>query len=146
MLLFPAGKSPSVPGGYQLYLYLEQATLTPHTASVVAQLVAGMCGVTGQWYRGLGQDLTDCSYLGLTVPSLSLQLVMMVTSRQGRLLYLGVAEQGGVAGYQVPLVRCRGEGGPVASRLVGRGGQVERGGGGGVLVVYLLFLVGCMIM
>ena len=122
---------------------MSQATLTPHTDSVVAQLMAGMCGVTGQWYRGLGQDLTDCSYLGLTVPSLSLQLVMMVTSRQGRLLYLGVAEQVGVAGYQVPLVRCRGEGGPVASRLVGRGGQVEKGRGGKMMVMFLLCLVAC---
>ena len=126
---------------YHLYLRVEQASLTPLTGEMVAQLSHAVCGTGVQWYRGQGQDITSCPYLGITVPSLTHHLVTMVGSR----MFLGLAaEPRSVVGlYSQPLVRCRGEEeGPVVGMLVGRGGcqTLREEGKRLILLVFMCFL------
>ena len=139
------GLPPSPPGVqnylYHLYLAVSQAMLTPNTVQMVSQLAASRCTGVGQWYRGMGQRITHCPHLGLSVPSLKHQMVIIMENR----MFLGMAEgEGRVANVQPPLVRCRGEeGGPVVSELVGRGGEGERKNGT-IMTLFVIHLFLCL--
>ena len=144
LYIISAGQSPSVEGEYNLYLEVQHASLTPHTVEMVRELVASRCRGTAHWYIRLAQHLSDCPYLGITVPSITMELIMIVKRRrEGRVMYL-TGGKGRDSGYQAPLVRCMGEEaerGPRTRSLVERGGQGGRCGGSGLLIGLLSYIV-----
>ena len=113
-----------MPGGFNLDFNLEQASVTADSEQMVSELNSSPCG-GGGWSLSVAQDLTmagGCSNIGLTVPSLSLELVKLEMNQVGSIgLYLGQPSTDRTRGmdrgrlyngdrstaYQPRMVRCR---------------------------------------
>ena len=87
----PGGRSLVVPGGWQLDLNLLNATVTPESDQMTAELSTSGCGTT-PWKTREPQELKfGCSAIGLKVPANTKELARIEESPNGLILLLGLA-------------------------------------------------------
>ena len=80
-----------VPGGWQLNLNLLNATVTPESGQMTAELSTSGCGTT-PWKIGESQELKfGCSAIGLKVPANTKELARIEESPNGLVLLLGIS-------------------------------------------------------
>ena len=88
-----AGRSGRVPGAANIDFLLTKAAVRPQSQQILSQLNSSTCGLQELWELDDYQDVTaqgGCSELGLTVPSLSLEIIKVELSKQANLeLFLG---------------------------------------------------------
>ena len=87
----PGGRSLVVPGGWQLDLNLLNATVTPESDQMTAELSTSGCGTT-PWKIREPQELKfGCSAIGLKVPANTKELARIEESPNGLILLLGLS-------------------------------------------------------
>ena len=85
------GRSPVVPGGWQLHLQILNSTVTPESEQMTAELSTSGCGKT-PWKIRESQELKfGCSALGLKVPANTMELARIEDSPHGLALLLGLS-------------------------------------------------------
>ena len=88
-----AGRSERVPGAANIDFLLTKAAVRPQSQQILSQLNSSTCGLQELWELDDYQDVTaqgGCSELGLTVPSLSLEIIKVELSNNANLkLFLG---------------------------------------------------------
>ena len=84
------GRSQVVPGGWELRLSLLNATVTPKSKQITAELSTSGCG-TSPWKTREPQQLKlGCSAIGLKVPANIKELARIEESAHGIILFLGL--------------------------------------------------------
>ena len=87
----PGGRSPVVPGGWQLHLQILNSTVTPESRQMTAELSTSGCGAP-PWKIRESQELKfGCSALGLKVPADTKELARIEESPYGLFLLLGLS-------------------------------------------------------
>ena len=86
-----AGKSPIVPGGFDLDFYLESGALTTNSKQMTEEMNnRSSCGKK-TWVVGGTQELSKsggCPEIGLSLPTLDLDLAMIEKGKKRNYLYL----------------------------------------------------------
>ena len=84
------GRSQVVPGGWQLRLSLLNATVTPKSRQITAELSTSGCGKPPWKTREPQQLKFGCSAIGLEVPADIKELARIEESTHGIILLLGL--------------------------------------------------------
>ena len=84
------GRSQVVPGGWELRLSLLNATVTPKSKQITAELSTSGCGTSPWKTREPQQLMFGCSAIGLKVPANIKELARIEESAHGIILFLGL--------------------------------------------------------